>query len=96
MKQTLQIDASFDKPELLENMIIQLTHATKAARTFYTCNTWEEVHTSSIETFASGSIKFFEEGTGETMKIPFVTHFVFTCIHPGNALYAVPWSMSMN
>lgn len=97
MKKTLHISASFDQPELLENMVEQLAY--RRYDIGYSKEKmpkgWEADETSSAETYVSGTVEFSYDGKNK-IKMPFITCFLFTCKHGKKEPYKLNWSISLS
>src|ERR1044071_9954357 len=97
MDNSLHITASFDQPQLLENLVEQLAYR----RTDYSKNKikvpigWEADKTSSVEAYVSGNVEFdFNEDY--RIRMPFITCFMFTCTKGTNDPYKMNWSSSFS
>ena len=94
MKNTLHINASFDRPDLLEQMVEQLA-GTFSNKLLTTVGDWQPVETSSTETYVSGTIKFVDD-KNEPINIPFISRFLFTCLHESKVANKLHWAASFN
>jgi hypothetical protein len=97
MKQALHIRASFDQPQLLENMVEKLAYRRyesgfdkeKMPRG------WQANETSSTEAYVNGTVEFKFNGIDQ-IKMPFITCFLFTCIRGKKEPYTLNWSISLS
>jgi hypothetical protein len=97
MNNTLHISASFDQPQLLENMIEKLAYR-RYDIGFSKQNVpkgWRANDTSTIETYVSGTIELDQKKSGK-IKIPFISSFLFTCTSNKNESYQLKWSLSLS
>ncbi|MBS1621176.1 MAG: hypothetical protein JST10_09585 [Bacteroidetes bacterium] len=96
MKKVLQISASLDQPELLENMIEKLAyrHYDIGFSKEKMPAGWEAIEISTTEAFVSGTIEFSDNN--ERIRMPFITCFIFTCTHGKKEPYQLNWSMSLS
>ena len=94
MKNTLHINASFDRPDLLEQMVEQLA-GTFNNNLLTTIGEWQSVETCSTETYVSGTIQFADENN-EPINIPFISRYLFTCLHESKAANKLHWAASFN
>ena len=102
MKQALHISATFDQPELLQNLVERLAYrrydlgygSEKMPRGF------KALETSGTETYVSGTIAFDfsadRENKTEHINMPFITCFLFTCIKGKTEPYQMIWSCSLS
>jgi len=96
MKNSLQVIAIIDQPQLLEDKIEHLAHR------YYDLGyslqnipaNQVAIETSSVETYVSGNAVM--NNPDEQISIPFVTCFVFTCIKTQGRVYKVEWSSSLS
>jgi hypothetical protein len=96
MNKELHISTTFDQPGLLENMIEKL------ADRRYDIGYLDEkmpfnqlaLETSSTETYVSGTVAL--ESNGETINMPFITRFLFTCVKGKNDAYKLAWGTSLS
>src|ERR1700748_64020 len=96
MKNSIQIVAIIDQPELLEEKIEQLAyrhhdegHAVQnipASRIVF--------ETSSVERYVTGFAVM--NNPHEQISTPFITCFVFTCIKSKDSVYKLEWSSSLS
>ena len=98
MKQYLRISATFDQPELVQNLVEQSAYRRyelgfsneKMPRGF------KALETSSTETYVSGTMAI-DFGTNEApVNMPFITCFLFTCIKGKTDPYQLIWSSSLS
>ena len=102
MKQTLQISATFDKPQLLQNLVEGLAY--RRYELGFSKQTmppgFKAQETSTTETFVSGNIALaFSANTErgkERINMPFNTCFLFTCIKGKSDPYQLIWSSSLS
>lgn len=96
MKQTVRIEADFDKPELLKLMVEKLVmkpnhsayHAAKVSKGH------ESLNISSTEAYVCGTISIDEQGN--IIRSPFDSSFLFTCTKGRKNIFEVTWSMSLS
>ena len=96
MKQTVHIEADFDKPDLLKSMVEKLVmkpnhlayHPAKVSKGH------ESLDISSTEAYVCGTISIDEEGN--TIRSPFDSSFLFTCTKGRKNLFEVTWSSSLS
>lgn len=95
MKKTLHIKATIDEQAFLEDMVEKLAlrhNYTGAVKQKRLGN--NEIETSSTETYVSGTLAI---GTSdETINVPFITSFLFTCIKESEDTYNLEWGISMS
>ena len=97
MKKLLHISASFDQPELVQNLVERLAYRR------YEIGFGKQVmprglkalETSSAETYVSGTIAI-DADNNELINLPFITCFLFTCIKGKSEPYQLIWSSSLN
>ena len=96
MKKSLHITASFDKPDLLENMVEKLAykHYDLGYSNQIMPDNREALEISSTETYVSGTISL--DDAGEQINMPFITCFLFTCTKGKNGVYKLEWSTSLS
>jgi hypothetical protein len=92
MKQTLQIMADFDKPDLLKDMVEKLVSRRSDKRP--SLSDRETIETSSTEAYVCGTISLNEEEN--VIRLPFDSSFLFSCIRGINGEYEVTWSASLS
>ncbi len=97
MKQALHIAAIFDEPELMQNLVEKLAYRRHDAGF---CNEKvpdgsEALETSSTEAYVSGTV-ILESDDAETVRMPFITCFMFTCIKAAEEPYQLSWSFSLS
>ena len=97
MNNSLHISASFDQPQLLENMVEKLAyrHCDIGYSKEKVPQGWEANETSSVELYVSGNVEF-EFSEEEKIRIPFITSFLFTCSRGEKEPYSLSWSMSLS
>ncbi len=96
MKQTLHIEADFDKPELLKSMVEKLVIRRNESNKPFTVSPrhHKALETSSTEAYVCGSVSMNDNET--VFKMSFDSSFLFTCIKESNKQYEVTWSMSLS
>ena len=97
MKTNLYITASFDQPELVENIAEKLASRRYDSR-YVNVNIpkqWQAIETSSVENYVSGTVEI-ACNTNETIKMPFITCFLFSCMKEKSEPYDMIWSVSFN
>lgn len=99
MKQNLHINASFDQPEFLQDLVEKLAYRryefgfTRMAMP----SGLKALETSSTEAYVSGTMGIeFPPGTEEKINMPFITCFLFTCIKGYGDPYKLIWSTSLS
>jgi len=97
MKKALHIAATFDEPELLQNLVEKLAY--RRYETGYSQQIVpdgsEALETSSTEAYVSGTITL-EDASEETIHMPFITCFMFTCVKASDEPYQLCWSFSLS
>lgn len=96
MNKSLSITTILTEPDLLINLVEKLAYRrsdTSISKTKIPGNL-EPFDTSSIETYVNGSVAL--AGEGDTVNMPFVTCFMFTCIKETDGLYKVTWASSLS
>ncbi len=97
MKKNLYITASFDKPELVENIAEEL--ASRRYDVGYgkarVPNKWVAIETSSVETYVTGNMEIIVDEKSK-IRIPFITCFLFSCTKGKNNPYKMDWSISFS
>lgn len=102
MKQHLHISASFDQPEFVQNLVEQLAY--RRYEQGYSQQRMPKgvkaLETSSTETYVSGTMSIdMSSDTGtkeESIQMPFITCFLFTCIKGKSDPYQLIWSSSLS
>jgi hypothetical protein len=100
MNQVLQITATLDQPDLLENLVEKL--ASRRYDIGYSKEIvpleWQAIETSSTETYVSGTLSFSGLTNDEdaSINMPFITSMLFTCIKGKEDDYRLLWSSSMS
>lgn len=96
MKMPLKITATLDKPTLIEDMVEKL--ADRRIDVGYSNalvpQELKAVDTSSTETYVSGTIAL--KDNDETINMPFITCFIFTCIKGKEKPYKLEWASSLS
>ena len=102
MKKTLQIFATFDQPDFLQQLVERLAQ-NRTEHSIYGLNMpagWAALNTSSNETYVSGTVilDFSNEENiqPERINMPFITSFAFTCLKDKEGDYELNWSCSLN
>ncbi len=97
MKQHLHIEAAFDCPELVQNLVERLAyrHFEWGYSQLPVPPGWKALETSTTEAFASGTLDIEAPGE-ETIRMPFITGFLFTCIKGKKEPYQLIWSCSLS
>jgi hypothetical protein len=97
MKKNINLTASVDKPEVLENIIEEL--ATRRYDIGYgnavVPDSWQAIDTSSVESYMSGRVEFDYNETQRIM-IPYITCFLFSCTKEKSNPYDLMWSISLS
>ena len=94
MKKLLYIQASFDQPELLAQMVEQLAYRRSTDEVNHELlKSWITMQTSSTEAFASGTVDI--KNNQDIVHNPFTTPFLFTCLKLQRE-YMLTWSTGMN
>lgn len=97
MKKFLQVSATFDQPELVENIAEKL--ASRRLDYGFTKikmpKKWKAIDTSSVENYVSGTMEI-SFSAKEKIKMPFITCFLFSCTKENNQPYDLSWSVSFN
>jgi hypothetical protein len=99
MNQSLNIVATLDQPDLLENLVEKL--ASRRYDIGYSNEIvpqdWQAVETSSTETYVSGTLSFSGLMNDDaSINIPFITSMLFTCIKGKEDDYRLLWSSSLS
>ena len=97
MKKTLHITASFDQPELVENIAEKLAsrHYDYGYTNIRMQKGWKAIATSTVENYVSGTIEIATTSK-EKIKVPFTSCFLFSCIKEKSQPYDLCWSASFN
>lgn len=97
MKQHLHISASFDQPELVQNLVERLAyrHYDIGYGMEKMPTGWKALETSSTEAYVSGTLGI-DAGDDEHINMPFISCFNFTCIKGSGDPYQLIWSSSLN
>ena len=96
MKPALRLDARLDAPELVQNLVERLAYR-RYERGFSQLPVpagWKALETSTTEAFVSGTVEMDDNGT--TIRMPFITGILFTCVKGDREPYQLIWSVSMN
>ena len=99
MNRVLNITATLDQPELLENLVEKL--ASRRYDIGYSREVvpqdWQAVETSSTETYISGTLSFSGLTNDDAfINTPFITSMLFTCIKGKEGDYRLLWSSSLS
>ena len=97
MNKILHISASLDQPEFLEDLVERLAYPRYESRYIkaWVPKPWQAIETSTTETYISGTVEIaFNEA--ESIRMPFITCFVFVCKKGKDDPYKVNWSLSFN
>ena len=98
MKKSLNIIATIDQPELLENMVERLAYRHNDLG--FSKEKMPEGHkaleTASTETYVGGTMSIEFNNKEENINMPFITCFLFTCIKGKNDPYQLIWSSSLS
>lgn len=97
MNNSLHIRASFDQPQLLENMIEKLAYRR------YDIGFGKQKmpkgllanETSTVEAYVSGTIEW-KQNKHKKFRIPFISSFLFTCTRAEKDPYMLKWSISLS
>jgi hypothetical protein len=96
MKKSLNINTTFDQPDLLADLVVRL-----AGRRYdigYSNErmplNFEALETSSTETYVSGTVALSDKM--ENINMPFITSFLFTCIKGKKDPYQLTWAASLS
>ena|ERR1700752_4402085 len=97
MKKDLHISASFDEPEFVQNLVEKLAYRRYdiGYGKLPMPKGWKGLETSSTETYVSGNLAIDAENN-ETINMPFITAFLFTCIKGKSEPYQMIWSSSLS
>ena len=97
MNTTLHIKASLDRPELLKSMVEKLAirHYDIGYGNANVPGSHKALETSSIESYVSGNVELCMNNE-ETIKMPFVSCFLFTCTKEKKEEYKLNWSISLS
>ncbi|MBI5856342.1 MAG: hypothetical protein HZB42_01725 [Sphingobacteriales bacterium] len=98
MKQALHISASFDEPELVQNLVERLAYRRYEIgfSKQMVPRGLKAIETSSTETYVSGTMAIEADSSGEHFNMPFITCFLFTCIKGPSEPYQMIWSSSLS
>ena len=102
MKQILHISAFIDEPAFVQSLVERLAY--RRYELGYGSEKMpaglKALETSSTETFVSGtmaiSVPADTEHVEETINMPFITPFIFTCIKGQGDPYQLIWSASLS
>ncbi|HWR32948.1 MAG TPA: hypothetical protein VN451_05465 [Chitinophagaceae bacterium] len=98
MKKNLHISASFDEPELVQNLVERLAY--RRYEIGFSKQTvprgLKAIETSSTETYVSGTMAIDADNSNEHFNMPFITCFLFTCIKGPSEPYQLIWSSSLS
>ena len=98
MKKSLNIIATIDQPELLENMVERLAyrHSDLGFSKEIMPEGRKALETASTETYVNGTMSIEFDNKEENINMPFITCFLFTCIKGKNDPYQLIWSSSLS
>ena len=101
MKKTLQISASFDKPDFLEDLVEKLAYRRNenGYSRVKVPKGLKALETSSLEAYVSGDVTISGidgKKNDERINMPFISCFFFTCIREKNKDYDLTWAMSLS
>lgn len=98
MKTHLHICASFDEPELVQNLVERLAYRRYEIGFSKQVVPYglKAIETSSTETYVSGTMAIDSDNSGEHYNMPFITCFLFTCIKGSSEPYQMIWSSSLS
>lgn len=98
MKQALHISASFDEPELVQNLVERLAYRRyeQGFSKQQVPHGLKAIETSSTEAYVSGTMAIDADNSGEHYNMPFITCFLFTCIKGPSEPYQMIWSCSLS
>ncbi len=98
MKKLLHINAHFDEPQFLQNLVERLAY--RRYDLGYGSEKMPEgylaLESSSTETYVSGTVDLNQEEEEGSIHMPFITSFLFTCIKGNYEPYQLIWASSMN
>jgi hypothetical protein len=96
MKTPLRITATLDKPALIEDMVEKL--ADRRTDIGYSNALvpleLKAIDTSSTETYVSGTVALNDDD--DSINMPFITCFLFTCIKGKEKPYKLEWVSSLS
>jgi hypothetical protein len=96
MKKPLKITATLDKPTLIEDMVEKL--ADRRVDVGYSNalvpQELKAIDTSSTETYVSGTVGLNDND--DSINMPFITCFLFTCIKGKEKPYKLEWVSSLS
>ena len=97
MKRHLHISAFLNEPEFVQNLVERLAY--RRNEIGYGNQAMPKglkaIETSSTETYVSGTMAI-DTGNDETINMPFITSFLFTCIKGKSEPYQLIWSSSLS
>jgi hypothetical protein len=96
MINSLQITATIYQPELLKDKVEKLAYRRYGPGygVQKMPDDHEVIETSSTEVHVNGTLAM--NNSGEQIKRPFITCFVFTCIKKKGSVYKLEWSSSLS
>ena len=96
MNKSLSITTILTEPDLLINLVekLALGRPDYGKGKMKLPKNLKLVETSSIETYVNGTVAF--AGEEDTINMPFITCFMFTCTKEKNELYKVAWASSLS
>ena len=96
MKASINITATLDQPDLLENLVEKLAY--RRYDIGYGSQkvpaSQEALETASSTIYLSGTVGFAEKD--EQFNMPFITSFLFTCVKGEDGVYKLAWSTSLS
>ena len=95
MINSLQITATIDQPELLEDKVEKLAYR-RYDRGYGKQKMPDDqvIETSSAEVYVNGTVAM--NNPDEQISMSFITCFVFTCIKRKDSVYKLEWSSSLS
>ncbi len=96
MKKSLNITATLDQPDFLENLVEKLAYRRYdiGYSNSIVPKSWKAIETSSVETYVNGIVAL--SGKNDQINMPFITRFLFSCIKEKDGLYHLAWSSSLS
>jgi len=96
MNKSLSITTILTEPDLLINLVEKLAwrRSDYGKDKMKLPRNLKLVETSSIETYVNGTVAL--AGEGDTINMPFITCFMFTCTKEKDGVYKMAWSASLS
>jgi hypothetical protein len=96
MNNTLLIRATFDQPGLLEDFVEKLAHRRydMGYGEAVVPTNLKAIETSSAEMYVTGTVAIADRD--ETINMPFITRFLFTCKKENGGSYKLDGSFSLS